>query len=213
MCSSDLIAWLDGFLQSAEVPSTAMSLEELDGFITGLVIGPDVVMPSEYMPMIWGGEDGDSPEFESLEQIQRFLGLLMRRWNTIADQTAAGPDHVPWVGSQDDPERGRAWARGFAEAMGMRAKSWRPLVENEDGQLLLAPILGLCSEDLGDDEDEQAQEPLSASDRAAAIESVPMALAGIFAYWRQRRGALATGTVRRSSRKVGRNEQIGRAHV
>ena len=71
---------------------------------------------------------------------------------------------------------------------------------------MLFRSLGLCSEDLGDDEDEQAQEPLSASDRAAAIESVPMALAGIFAYWRQRRGALATGTVRRSSRKVGRNE-------
>ena len=77
------IAWLDGFLQSAEVPPTAMSLEELDGFITGLVIGPDVVTPSEYMPMIWGGEDGDSPELESLEQIQRFLGLLMRRRNKI----------------------------------------------------------------------------------------------------------------------------------
>jgi uncharacterized protein len=34
----------------------AMSLEELDGFFCALIAGPRMVMPSEYLPLLWGGD-------------------------------------------------------------------------------------------------------------------------------------------------------------
>ena len=36
----------------------AMNLEMLDGFFAALICGPDTVLPSEYLPEIWGGDDG-----------------------------------------------------------------------------------------------------------------------------------------------------------
>jgi len=44
--------WLAGFLGSPQVPDGTMSLEMPDGFFTTLVIGPELVLPSEYFPVI-----------------------------------------------------------------------------------------------------------------------------------------------------------------
>ena len=37
----------------------AMNLEMLDGFFAALICGPDIVPPSEYLPEVWGSEQGD----------------------------------------------------------------------------------------------------------------------------------------------------------
>jgi uncharacterized protein len=47
-----------------------MTFEMLDGLFTALVIGPSTVMPSEYLPVIWGADDGDGPLWDSIEQAQ-----------------------------------------------------------------------------------------------------------------------------------------------
>jgi len=56
---------MDDFLLSDAVTDDCMMLSELDGFLAGIIVCPELLMPSEWMPMIWG-EDG--PVFESLEQ-------------------------------------------------------------------------------------------------------------------------------------------------
>ena len=47
--TDDEFAFLDSFLRKAN-SGRAMNLEEMDGFVTALVCGPQMVMPSEYMP-------------------------------------------------------------------------------------------------------------------------------------------------------------------
>ena len=32
----------------------AMNLEQLDGFFAALICGPNIVLPSEYLPRFWG---------------------------------------------------------------------------------------------------------------------------------------------------------------
>ena len=44
--TGDEMDWLSGFLASRQAPDTAMPFETLDGFLTALVIGPEMVMPS-----------------------------------------------------------------------------------------------------------------------------------------------------------------------
>jgi len=58
--------WLRGFLESPQAPPTALTLEEVDGLFCALVVGPEPVMPSEYMPHVWGGVGpAEGPVYDS----------------------------------------------------------------------------------------------------------------------------------------------------
>src|SRR5712691_6132200 len=89
--------WLAGFLVSRQVPESTMTFEMLDGLFTALVIGPATILPSQYMPEIWGTDDGAGPEWESPEQAKFFMDLLMKHWNAIADRRIADAPHVPFI--------------------------------------------------------------------------------------------------------------------
>ena len=54
----------------------AMNLEEADGFFAALVCGPEIVLPSECLPEIWGIEsnDADAP-FDNVQEFQECLDL------------------------------------------------------------------------------------------------------------------------------------------
>lgn len=43
---------LDAFLMSDRAPADSMGLSDLDGFLTGAVAGPELILPSEWMPVI-----------------------------------------------------------------------------------------------------------------------------------------------------------------
>ena len=55
---------LDDYLMSDHAPDDSMGLSDLDGFLTGVVVGPELILPSEWLPVIWGGAE---PEFETAE--------------------------------------------------------------------------------------------------------------------------------------------------
>lgn len=75
---------LESFLDSPGLADTAMDLYGIDGYFAAILSGPRTLMPSEWMPSIWGPNGGDaSPEFENLEHANRILGLLMRHYNTV----------------------------------------------------------------------------------------------------------------------------------
>jgi uncharacterized protein len=45
---------LDDFLASDHTPDECMQLSELDGFLTGIAIGPRPIMPSVWLPLVPG---------------------------------------------------------------------------------------------------------------------------------------------------------------
>ncbi|MBP9915718.1 MAG: UPF0149 family protein, partial [Thiobacillaceae bacterium] len=45
---------LDQFLTSDATPEECMDIAMLDGFLTALVIGPNTILPSQWLPAIWG---------------------------------------------------------------------------------------------------------------------------------------------------------------
>ena len=105
--SGDLEA-LDEFLLSDRAPPDSMGLSDLDGFLTGLVTGPETIMPSEWLPVIWGGE---GPAFGSIEEAQAVLGAIMGRHNEIARGLDGDPEASPrcsWKGrtARSSPSRG-----------------------------------------------------------------------------------------------------------
>ena len=66
----EMIEELDEFLMSDQTPDDCMQLSDLDGFLTGIVVGPELIMPSEWTPVIWHGGE---PEFEDIEQAERII--------------------------------------------------------------------------------------------------------------------------------------------
>jgi uncharacterized protein len=71
---------LDDYLMSNHAPNDSMGLSDLDGFLTGIVVGPELILSSEWLPMIWGG---DEPELETEDEMRIVLGTIMGRYNEI----------------------------------------------------------------------------------------------------------------------------------
>src|SRR5258708_40080275 len=68
---------LDAYLSSDRSPPDSMGLSDLDGFLTAVAIGPELVMPSEGLPIVWGGEE---PVFADDGEAQAVIcGDLCRR--------------------------------------------------------------------------------------------------------------------------------------
>ncbi len=71
---------LSAFLMSDRAPQGSMGLSDLDGFLTGVVVGPELIMPSEWTRVVWGGE---GPDFESMEEALAIHGTITGRYNEI----------------------------------------------------------------------------------------------------------------------------------
>ena len=69
----------------------AMNIEMLDGFLAALICGPETVLPSEYLPEIWG----DEPAFDSQSVVRESLLLIMRRWNAICHNVQLDGEFLP----------------------------------------------------------------------------------------------------------------------
>jgi uncharacterized protein len=170
---------LDRFLLSDRAPPDSMGLSDLDGFLTGIVIGPELIMPSEWMPVVWGG---DSPRFRNTGEADRVLSALMGRYNEIVQGfNRTPPSFAPifWE-AKDGTVIAADWAAGFHDAIMLRHKAWKPLFDHQKG-LLLKPILILCGE-IGDHLDPEVESELMDK----ATEQIVDSIFGIYAFWKGR---------------------------
>jgi hypothetical protein len=80
-------AYLEALDQQLLDQPEAMLVSQLDGFLTGIVVSPDLITPGRWIPLIWAGDEGDGePEFESEEDLQAFLNLVMTHYHAIIDR-------------------------------------------------------------------------------------------------------------------------------
>ena len=70
--SEDDLDRLRDFLDTMGPP--AMNLESVDGFFAALICGPEMVMPGEYLPVVFGEDAVFADDAEAADM----LGLLMR---------------------------------------------------------------------------------------------------------------------------------------
>src|SRR5215210_567487 len=138
---------LDAYLLSDQSPPECMLLSDLDGFLTGIAIGPEVVMPGEWLPHVWGGEE---PVFDDHLQASAILGTIMGRCNAVLRDTAAGASGPIFWETVDGTVIAADWAEGFMHAVALRADAWEPLMRSKRHGRLLLPILALCADEDGD---------------------------------------------------------------
>ena len=172
---------LDRYLNSNLSPDECMGLSDLDGFLTAIAIGPELVIPSEWLPVIWGNEE---PAFRSEAQMEKMIGLIMGRYNEIATGFNADSEKfepIFWERSAGEVIV-MDWAAGFIEAVEMRRAAWEPLFSHRRAKLLLEPLLILGNDGEHDDERE-------AGDRwkefyASRSDVIPNCVTGISNFWK-----------------------------
>ena len=112
---------LDDFLMSDRAPEESMGLSDLDGFLTGVAVGPERVLPSEWLPVVWGGGE---PAFEGVEEARSILGTMVGRYNEIVRALDAAPHDlgpVLWEGPD-----GQAIVTDWAVGQGASGDDWGP---------------------------------------------------------------------------------------
>jgi uncharacterized protein len=198
---------LGEFLQKCK-GGKAMNIEEIDGFFSALIAGPEVVMPSEYLPEIFGGEMSDTCEFKELDQANDILGLLMRHWNTIAATLHKDEVYVPiLLKGENGACLGNDWARGFMRGVEFCRDAWGELITDEKQGVWMLPVLMLYHEH--DEDSEMRPEPIGPEKREEIIVQMAAGVVGAYRYFRPQRQRVASayaGETRRSPVKIGRNE-------
>ena len=190
----------------------AMNLEMLDGFFVALICGPDMVPPSEYLPEIWGGTLADDQVFGGERELQKFMDLIMRHWNCVAQTLHSEDVFVPLLFEDDNGiAHGNDWANGFARGMEMRRNGWSKLFDDTEHGGAVLPILALAHEHHPDPEMRPYKEPMSAERREQLIVGVAASVPAIYRYFSSHRRLAVRAdrestTHRRSEPKIGRND-------
>ena len=164
----------------------SLLLDGLHGLVTAVSIGPEPVAPDEWMPQVID----DTTPFESVEQAERVIALILRMYNSVAHDLDE-LRYEPILGAVET-EAGEStfsaqgWCEGFTLGVDLRSDAWETRMK-EDRELmeLLAPILALAGDE-GVFETEAAEEtqPLSEAEYEDALNKLPAAVYDVQQYWR-----------------------------
>ena len=124
---------LHDLLNAIPAERDGMTIAELDGYVAGLIVCPDMIMPSEWLPGVWGGEH----EFGDVDEAEATIAAVMGHYNRIARELAECPeDYAPVF--EIDPNGGdtlwEPWIDGFERAMRLRPEAWEAIALSEDGE-------------------------------------------------------------------------------
>lgn len=117
---------LKDYLALAPVPEYSFTYDELLGYIFGIAMTPDIITPSEWQPVIFGGEKVD---FSSSTQAESMLGCLMQVLDNSIDDFHKGkllfPFNIKEL-TEVQLEQLYDWISGFEEALSLREEIWDP---------------------------------------------------------------------------------------
>lgn len=179
------LSQLDDYLSSEGSPEDSMLLSDLDGFLTGILCSPELIMPSEWLPVVWGSTE---PDVADIDRHIWALQAVLGRYNEIAAALNSEPpvlEPLFW----EAPE-GHAiamdWCEGFMQALALRRDLWAELLETEQGREWMFPVFAHLF-----DEDGRslvgAREQVMDALLDEAANRLPETVPQVFTYWKSKR--------------------------
>jgi uncharacterized protein len=170
-----------------------MEITQIHGLMTAIAIGPELVMPSTWVPLIFS-LDGSEPTFDSKEQFQTLYTLILSLYNgliTELEAEAYGP-LFDMMGEEEDEEYDPlGWCIGFMTGMDLMGDEW---MTEEDGEILskyLAPIYFFLDEDNAHElfikEGEMTQRELE----EGVMDLIPYSVMQLNVFWKNKRAAVS----------------------
>ena len=208
--SEDEFNELEQFLLYDVDAEEVMTLDMADGFLHAIAVGPTTTHPQQWLPKIWGTGEM-MPPMDSIEQLNRILGLVMRHFNSIIAGLEDDPPKISpcwstmtYGADNQEYDDAEAWAYGFVEGMKLCWNDWQPLLSTPQGQACFRPIALLGEDAFSVDQDELTKTPAM---RAELALQIPQAVLDMHAHWLPLRLAVHQREAAKSmQRKVGRNE-------
>ena len=176
-----------------------LDTSELDGFLTAIVSGPTSILPSRWLPAVWGDFE---PVWESEKDFEEIFALMVRHMNVIAATLIEQPQDFEPI-FQESTFEGKIntivdeWCEGYVRGVALAAEAW-----NAGGlpmDILLVPIRAFTSESDWRGHDLSTEVEIE-NVRNAIIPNVRE----IHAYWLARRDRPAPS--QRAEPRVGRND-------
>ena len=139
---------LQAFLDHPSRPEGTFRYHELQGFLFTVVSAPEMVPPSEWLPIIFGDEKAG---YASLDQANEILGQIMALYNTtnaaVLDPPTLLPgdcplrDNVLANFAEDAPIS--QWSRGFLRGHQWLEELWEEFLPKELEEDLDAALMAL----------------------------------------------------------------------
>lgn len=124
-----------------------MRLSELDGFVAGILVCPDMIMPGEWLPVVLGDAAGGGGIFPSEADLQDCIQLVFGHYNAVSQdlQHLTGVYRPVFDVDAHHETLWKPWMRGFDRAMALRPQSWRKVVQYGDDDAAAVAMAGLVA--------------------------------------------------------------------
>ncbi len=139
---------LRAFLEHPSRQAGTLTYHELQGFLFTVVSAPELIQPSEWLPIIVAGEDVD---YASVEQAEAVIGQIMALYNTINAAVLDPPTLLPAdcplrddvLANFEDGAPIAQWSRGFLHGHQWLEELWEETVPEELEEELDAMLMAL----------------------------------------------------------------------
>jgi len=191
----------------------ALDPEALDGLFCALIVGPETLGPSDWMPLALGHSE---LVWESEGQMRRILELLLREWNSIASGFQTDWSDVPESEMRDrmylpnvdptreDPEHPLAsrWAEGFGKGLGVFGEHAWEIMDGDEEALATGSLIAALNQGHNDN-----GEVFDHASRKQMLAHVVVGLQHLYRLFREEHSRPGTGhTPYRAPQLPGRND-------
>ncbi len=83
---------LKDFLASPQRPDGTLNYNELSGFLFAIACSPEMVIPSDWQPLIFDDED---PNYQDMDEAMEITEAIMTLYNQYNDQVVQGAVQLP----------------------------------------------------------------------------------------------------------------------
>lgn len=173
---------LDAYLSSNESSPDSMLLSDLDGFLTGIICSPELIPPSEWLPVVWGDQP---PKSRNMETHVWATETVLARYNEILAMLKEEPPRLEplfWK-SEEGVVVAMDWCEGFMQAVDLRHRQWDKLLDTKQGRDWMFPVAAHLFDENGNSLVGAEQTELDAL-LEAAVEEIPETVLQIYRYWR-----------------------------
>lgn len=191
---------VDDILTKYGHDDSILCISELDGFLTAIVSGPDVIQPSQWFSVIWGGE-ANAPEWDSEQEFRQFMTLVVRHMNAIAEVLMESPnDYEAMFMVSNMGEKtvyiAEEWAFGYMK--GVDLGDWPELPAELQTWLDVIDLHGR-------EENFSILKKLSLEEHQQTVKEIDPAVRKLHAFWLSKREHPKLETIH-AERLPGRNE-------
>lgn len=191
--NDDEVAELDATLAALPEEGDHLDAVMLDGFLTAVLLQPEVVPPSKWLPHVLGTQQRNVALPIATDKAKRLIDLIMRRYNELAACIAAREPFEPIVFELEDAQTGEPlaghesikalwpWAAGFVNALNAFPSLREGFGEDPD---LSAALVGILRHVPSDPEDKREaarslRELKADADAEVPLESLDEAIADV----------------------------------